>query len=139
MKEEITDYIARCLECWKVDFEHRHPRGMLQYLRTKKWKWDVVSMDLIMKLSNTRLQHDAMMVVVEEITKANHFIPVKTTHKTTQMVNLYMKGLVRLNCIPKSIVSDMDSKFTCHFWKGLFKGFGTNLNMSISHHPQIDG
>ena len=132
---EIADYIARCLECHKVKFEHIHPASLSQPLLIPKWKWDVVSMDLIMKLSNTRLQHDAMMVVVEKITKANHFIGVKTTHKETEITYIYMKEVARLHGIPKSIVSDKDSKFIAHFWKGLFKGFGTYLNMSTSHCP----
>ena len=41
--------------------------------------------------------------------------------------------------LPKATVSYIDSKFTSNIWKGLFEGFGTILNMSTSHHPQIDG
>ena len=38
-----------------------------------------------------------------------------------------------------AIVSKRYLKFTSNFWKGLFKGFGTSLNMSIAYHPHIDG
>ena len=41
--------------------------------------------------------------------------------------------------IPKTIVFDRDPKFTSEFWKGLFKGFGTNLNYSTTYHPESDG
>jgi len=37
------------------------------------------------------------------------------------------------------IVSDRDSKFTSNFWKGVFKGFETNLNFSKTYHPESDG
>jgi len=50
-----------------------------------------------------------------------------------------MKEIARLHGIPKAIVSDKDSKFTSNFWKGLFKEFGTNLNLSTAYHPQTDG
>ena len=50
-----------------------------------------------------------------------------------------MKEVARLHSIPKGIMSNMDSKFTGHFWKGLFKGFATYLNMSTSHHPHTNG
>jgi hypothetical protein len=41
--------------------------------------------------------------------------------------------------IPKEIVLDRDTKFTSNFWRGLFKGFGTNMNFSTPYHPQSDG
>jgi hypothetical protein len=36
-------------------------------------------------------------------------------------------------------VFDRDLKFTSNIWKGLFKGFGTNLNFSIAYHLEYDG
>jgi hypothetical protein len=75
------------------------------------------------------------MVVVDKLTKATHCIPVKTTHKATSIAKKYMKELVRLHGVPKETVSDRDPKVTFNFWKGLFKGFGTNLNLSTTYHP----
>ena len=49
-----------------------------------------------------------------------------------------MKEIARLRGIPKAIVSDRDPNFTSNFWKGLFKGFGTNMNLSTKYHPYID-
>ena len=49
-----------------------------------------------------------------------------------------MEEIAKLHGIPKEIVSDRDIKFTSNFWRGLFKGFGTNLNFSIAYHPQSD-
>ena len=79
------------------------------------------------------------MVVADKLTKETHFIPVKTTHKETHIADIYMKEIARLHGIPKDIVSYMDSKFNSNFWKGLFEGFGTSLNMSTTYHPQTDG
>ena len=50
-----------------------------------------------------------------------------------------MKKIARLHGIPKAIVSYRDPKFTLNFWKGLFKEFGTKLNLSTSYHQQSDG
>jgi hypothetical protein len=30
MKDDIVNYVARCLECQQVKAEHRHPAGLLQ-------------------------------------------------------------------------------------------------------------
>ena len=123
------------MECQKVKVEHRHLAGLLQPLTILEWKWDVVTMDFITKLPKTRLQNDAIMVVVDKLTKATHFIPVKTNHKMANITDIYMKEIVRLHGILKAIVSNSDSKFTSNFWKGLFEGFGTSLNMSTPYHP----
>jgi transposase InsO family protein len=50
-----------------------------------------------------------------------------------------MKEISRLHGIPRTIVSDRDTNFTSNFWKGVFKGFGTNLNFSTPYHPQLGG
>jgi transposase InsO family protein len=99
----------------------------------------VVTMDFITKLPMTIKQHDSIMVVVDKLTKAAHFIFVKKTPNTTNIVDIYLKEVARLHGIPKAIVSDRDSKFTSNFWKGLFKGLGTNLNFSTTYHPESDG
>jgi hypothetical protein len=41
--------------------------------------------------------------------------------------------------VPKTIVSDRDSKFTLKFLKWIFKGFGANMNFSGTCHPKTDG
>jgi hypothetical protein len=84
MKKEVVDFIARCLECQKVKVEHRHPTGFLQPFPIPEWKWEVVTMDFITKLPRTVKKHDSIMVVVDKLTKASHFIPVKSnTRKPT--------------------------------------------------------
>jgi hypothetical protein len=139
MKREVVDFIARCLECQKVKVEHRHPVGLLQPLPILEWKWEVVTMDFITKLPRTNKKHDSIMVMVDKLTKAFHFIPVKLTHKETNIFYVCMRDIARLHDIPKTIVSDRDPKFTSKFWKRLFNGFGTNLNFSRAYHPELDG
>ena len=62
------------------------------------------------------------MVVVDKLSKATHFIRVKTTHAAANIANIFMKEIFCLHRIPKVINSDRDPKFTGNFWKTLFKG-----------------
>jgi hypothetical protein len=139
MKKEVVDFIAKYLECQKVKVENRHPIGFLQPLPIPEWKWEFVTMDFITKLPRTNEQHDSIIVVVDKLTKAAHFVRVKITHKEANIVDVYMKEIYRLHGIPKTIVSERDPEFTSKFWKGLFNGFGTNLNFSSAYHPKSDG
>ena len=84
-------------------------------------------------------QHKSIMVVVENLTKETHFILVKSTHKTDDIVKVFMKEIFKFHGFPKEIVSDRYVKFTSNFWKGLFAALGTKLNFSTTYHPQTDG
>ena len=79
------------------------------------------------------------MVVVHKLSKESHFIPVKTTYKAINITHIFLKQFFRLHGILKAIISERDPKFTCNFWKSLFKGLNTTLNFSTSFHSQIDG
>jgi hypothetical protein len=68
-----------------------------------------------------------------------HFIPVKTTYKGSQLVELYMARIVSLHGVPKKTVSDRGSQFTSQFWKMLHESLDTQLNFSSAYHPQTDG
>jgi hypothetical protein len=91
MKKEIAEYIAICMESQKVKTEHRNPTGLLQPLPIPEWKWEVVTMDFITGLPRTDKQHDAIMAVVDKLTKDAHFILLKTTHKATNVADIFMK------------------------------------------------
>jgi hypothetical protein len=139
MKKDVADYIARCMECQKVKAKHRHPEGLLQPLPILETKWEVITMDFITGLPRMNKQHDSIMVVVDKLTKAARFVPVKTTHTSINIVEIFMKEIARLHGIARTIVSDRDTKFTSNFWRGLFKGFDMNLKFSTAYHPQTDG
>jgi hypothetical protein len=127
------------MECQKVKVEHRHPAGLLQPLPIPEWKWEVVTMDFITGLPRTSKRHDSIMVVVDKLTKDAHFIPLKTTQRAADVADIFLKEVACFHGIPKTIVFDRDPKVTSNFWKGLFKGFRTNLNFSTTYHPESDG
>ena len=65
------------------------------------------------------------MVIVENLSKDAHFIPIKYTYKVVNLADIFMKEIFRLHGVLKVIVPDRDTKFTGNFWKALFKGLGT--------------
>ncbi|KAK8980752.1 hypothetical protein V6N11_073067 [Hibiscus sabdariffa] len=56
-----------------------------------------------------------------------------------ELSELYIRKIVRLHGVPKSIVSDRDSKFTTRFWECLHTALSSRLNFNTSYHPQTDG
>jgi hypothetical protein len=88
----------------------------LQPLQIPQWKWDEIGMDFIVGLPRTRAGYDSIWLVVDLLTKAAHFIPVRTTYSSAMLAELYMSRIVCLLGVPKKIVSDKGTQFTSHFF-----------------------
>jgi hypothetical protein len=62
-------------------------------------------MDFIVGLPRTQSGYDSIWVIVDQLTKVAHFIPLKTTYSGPQLVELYMSRIVCLHGALKKIVS----------------------------------
>ncbi|GJZ94127.1 putative reverse transcriptase domain-containing protein [Tanacetum coccineum] len=96
-------------------------------------------MDFVSGLPRMPSGYDTIWVIVDRLTKSDHFLPMKKTDSMEKLMQLYLKEVVCRHCVPISIILDRDSHFTSSFWKSLQKALGTNLDMSIAYHPQTDG
>lgn len=131
--------MGKCLVCQKVKIEHQKHTVLLQPLEIPKCKWDSISMDFIVGLPRTSLDHDTIWVVVDKLTKLANFLPIKSTYTLDELVQVYVKEVVRLHGVPNSIILDRDPRFTSRFWKSLREVLGTKLRFNIAYHSQTYG
>jgi hypothetical protein len=139
MKRDVAEFVERCSTCQQVKAEHQRPAGPLQPLEIPVWKWEEIAMDFLVGLSRTQAGYDAIWVIVDRLTKAAHFIPIKVKYSLEKLTELYLQEIVRLHGVPESIVSDRDPRFTSRFWMSLQQAMGTKLQFSTAYHPQTDG
>ena len=91
------------------------------------------------ELPLTRRKHDSIWVVVDRLTKSAHFLPIRTNYSLDKLAKIYIKEIVWLHGIPKSIISDRDPRFTSRFWGKLQEALSTRLNFNTAFHPQTNG
>jgi transposase InsO family protein len=108
-------------------------------LQVPEWKWEEIVMDFIMGLPRTQSGYDSIWVIMDQLTKVAHFIPINTTYSGPQLVELYMSWIVCLHGVPKKIVSDRVTQFTLNGWERLYETLDTQLRFSSAYHPQTDG
>jgi transposase InsO family protein len=79
------------------------------------------------------------MVVVDRISKMANFIALAENATARDTAKAFLKEVWKLHRLPKSIISDQDTKWTSEFWDGLCSLLGIKKRISISFHPQTDG
>ena len=60
MKREVANFVARCLVCQQVKAKHQKPFGTLQSLNILEWKWDKITMDLVMGIPRSTKGYDSI-------------------------------------------------------------------------------
>ena len=125
MKSDVVDFVSKCLECQQVKADHRHPAGLLQPHDIPETKWEVISMDFVVGLPLTSSRHNAILVVVDKLTKSAHFIPVRDTYDVTDVERVFINRIVFLHGILKKIISDQDAKFSSRIWISMQTTLGT--------------
>jgi len=83
--------------------------------------------------------HDAVMTVVDSVSKRVHFVLTHTMVTVEEAARLFLHHVWKLHGLPKRVVSDCGPQFVASFTKELYRLLGIRLSSSIAWHPQTDG
>nr|GEW83648.1 putative reverse transcriptase domain-containing protein [Tanacetum cinerariifolium] len=81
-------------------------------------------MDFVTKIPRTSSGHDAILVIVDRLTKSAHFLPMREDYKMDRLARLYLNEIVARHSMSISIISNCDSRFTSRFWKTMQEALG---------------
>ncbi|XP_059312013.1 uncharacterized protein LOC132063479 [Lycium ferocissimum] len=57
---------------------HSRPSGLAQNIDIPVWRWEMINMDFVLGLPRLARRHDSIWVIVEQLSKTAHFLPVET-------------------------------------------------------------
>jgi len=138
MHAATTNFIRTCDICQRAKPDCSPSPGLLQPLPIRSATWEVISMDFVEGLPPSG-SANALLVVVDKLSKFAHFIPLRYPFTAATVARLFMDNIYWLHGMPLAIISDRDRIFTSAFWKTLFSISVTSLRMSSAYHPQTDG
>jgi len=115
------------------------PHGLYTPLPITCASWKDISMNFILGLPRTHSGFDSISVVVGRFSKMLHFIPYHKVNDASNIYKLFLREVVKLHGIPRTIVLNRDTKFISHFWRTLRERLGIKLIFSTSCRPQING
>jgi hypothetical protein len=97
-----------------------------------------ISLNLITGLPKS-LDKDAILIVVDKLTKYTHFIAMTMEVTALEVASLLFKRIVKHFGLPTDLIGNCNPRWTSTVWKVLAQMFGTQLALSMSKHPQMDG
>ena len=88
MHGDAEQYVTTCLECQRNKPSNARPYGLLQPLPIPQRTFEQVTIDLITQLPRSMRGNDAIVVMVDKLSKLVHYAPCKTAISAPQLASL---------------------------------------------------
>lgn len=139
MRKEIRFFVQTCDACQRNKADNQLPGGLLQPLEIPERKWAHVTMDAITQLPKTERGADAILVMVDKLTKMCHFAPTTSDFTAEMAAEIFVNHVIKAHGLPIKIITDRGQNFTGRFWQELCKLWVVEKATSTAFHPQTDG
>jgi hypothetical protein len=139
LAEDLKSWTRSCHGCQTSKAASTSKVGLVLPTDIPEERGEQLSMDFVTGLPRTAAGHDAILVVVDRLTKRVRLIPTAATCDAPEAARLFFRHVFPVFGLPQAIMSDRDSRFLSLFWKTLFSALGTKLNFTTAYHPQADG
>ena len=107
----VARYVRSYDTCARNKVVRHAPYGLLSPLPIPTRPCASVSLEWITDLPPSHY-HDAILVVVEKLTKMALFIPTTKSMSAPEVASLFLQHVVRPHGLPHTLVSDRDPVFT---------------------------
>ena len=136
--KDIEDYVKACPVCRRAKAVRAKPYGFLKQLTIPDRKWSHLTMDHIEQLPLSN-EYDAILVIVDRMTKQAIFIPCKTSDTTSDLAKHFVNHVFSKHGVPFSITSDRGKLFISQVWQSICAMLDIKSALSTAYHPETDG
>ncbi len=133
----VTKFIAGCDTCnWTKTFLTQKV-GKLIPNKVPARCWQVISVDMIRELPDSK-GYNATLMVVDHLSKQIHAIPTVTSLDSARVTWLFLEHVWHHHRLPEEVISNHGPAFVSNFSCNLTTLLGVKLTPSTSYQPQTD-
>jgi len=103
MRDTIKQYVKNCDICQRTKVVRHAPYGLMKPTEAPDRPSKSISIDFITDLPKSE-GDDAILIVIDRLTKMAHFLPCTKEMKVRQFSELFMREIFRLHGLPKDII-----------------------------------
>src|SRR5258707_847526 len=134
----VTKFITGCDTCNRTKTFPMQKVGKLIPNKVPDQCWQVISIDMIGELLDSK-GYNAILMVVDCLSKWIHAIPTVTSLDSTGVARLFLEHIWHHHRLPEEVISNCGSAFVSNFSCELAALLGVKLIPSTSYHPQTNG
>src|SRR5260221_3138564 len=134
----VTKFIAGCDACNQMKTFPMQKVGKLIPNKVPDQCWQVISIDMIGELLDSK-RYNAVLMVVDRLSKQIHAIPTVPSLDSAGVTQLFLEHVWHHHGLPEEVISDRRPAFMSNFSCELAALLGVKLTPSTSYHPQTDG
>src|SRR6266478_10107818 len=133
----VAKFIAGCDACNQTKTFPTQKVGKLIPNKVPDRCWQVISVDMIGELPDSK-GYNAILVVVDRLSKQIHAIPTVTSLDSAGVAWLFLEHIWHHHRLLEEVISNHGSTFISNFSHELAALLGVKLTPSTSYHPQTD-
>src|SRR5258708_3513293 len=134
----VAKFVAGCDACNQTKTFPMQKVEKLIPNKVPDQHWQVISIDMIGELLDPK-GYNAVLVVVDHLSKWIHAIPTVTSLDSARVAQLFLEHIWRHHGLPEEIISDRRPAFVSNFSRKLAALLGVKLTPSTFYHPQTNG
>jgi hypothetical protein len=139
MASDVEHHVRGCVKCQQVKPNNGAPQGELSPLSVPTRRWESMSLDFVVKLPKTANGNDAILVMVDRLSKYLLLEPCSETMTSQRLIDTLMKRVIAERGFPSEIVADRDVRVTAHVFKEWMEKHAIMPRLNTAYHSRANG